>query len=120
MDKAVQTNIKSNIKSTKKTSETGKVFDFKIAGVSYKIKSSHNEETVQNLVKYVDQKVTEAIKVTKNASFQNAAVLAALNIAEELILLKKKAYDELTELESKASQLVSKMDSSKVDKITWS
>jgi cell division protein ZapA len=100
--------------------EVKKNFDFKIAGVSYKIKSSHDEETVQNLVNYVDQKVSDAMKVTKNASFQNAAVLAALNIAEELILLKKRAYDELEILEVKASKLASKIDSSKVDKINWS
>ena len=100
--------------------EVKKNFDFKIAGVSYKIKSSHTEETVQNLVNYVDQKVTDAMKVTKNASFQNAAVLAALNIAEELILLKTRAYDELEILEEKASKLASKIDSSKVDKINWS
>lgn len=119
MNTEAQKNIKLN-KETQKPKDSGKVFDFKIAGVSYKIKSSHDEETVQNLVNYVDQKVSDAIKVTKNASFQNAAVLAALNIAEELILLKKRAYDELEILEAKASKLASKIDSSKVDKINWS
>ncbi len=56
-------------------------FDFKIAGVSYKIKTSHDENTVQELVRFVNKKVTEALSATKNSSFQNAAVLAALNIA---------------------------------------
>lgn len=99
--------------------EVKKNFDFKIAGVSYKIKTSHDEETVRDLVNYVNQKVSDAIKVTKNASFQNAAVLAALNIAEELILLKKRANEELEELEIKATKLASSIQSSKVDKLNW-
>lgn len=106
-------------KPSQKTSDNShlrKVFDFKIAGVSYKIKSSHDEETVQSLVRYVDQKVSDAMKATKNSSFQNAAVLAALNIAEEYILLKKKALKELTELEEKASKLSGKIESSKANK----
>lgn len=118
MDKEVEKNRSTPAKAS--SDEAKKYFDFRIAGVSYKIKSSHDEETVKNLVNYVDSKVSDAMKVTKNASFQNAAVLAALNIAEELILLKKRAYDELEILEAKASKLASKIDSSKVDKITWS
>lgn len=106
-------------KEAQKTIATKKNFDFKIAGVSYKIKSSHDEETLQKLVQYVNQKVTEAIKVTKNASFQNAAVLAALNIAEELVLLKKQAYSELEMLEEKALRLSSQLENSKADKINF-
>ena len=93
-----------------------KTFDFKIAGVSYKIKSSHDEQTLQDLVSYVNNKVTEAIKVTKNSSFQNAAVLASLNIAEEMILLKRKAQHELDKLENKAIKLAQEIDSAKINK----
>jgi cell division protein ZapA len=100
-------------KTTTKALSTKKNFDFKIAGVSYKIKSSHDEETLQKLVQYVDQKVSEAIKVTKNASFQNATVLAALNIAEELVLLKKQAHNELESLEQKTIQLAKQLENSK-------
>lgn len=92
-----------------------KIFDFKIAGVSYKIKSSHSEETVSELVRYVNEKVMVAQSLTKNSSFQNAAVLAALNIAEEYILLKKKAHKELLNIEEKAIKLCQKLENSKVD-----
>ena len=102
-------------KSGQKTS-----FDFKIAGVSYKIKTSHDEQTVDNLVGYVNQKVSDAMKITKNASFQNAAVLAALNIAEEMILLKKRAHAELEKLENKALKLAQDIENSKVNKATLS
>ncbi len=120
---------KEVIKSTKnidhkklesKKLDPKKNFDFKIAGVSYKIKSSHDEETLHNLVQYVDRKVSDAIKVTKNSSFQNAAVLAALNIAEELILLKKRAHDELEKLEDKTLKISQQLESNKANNITWS
>lgn len=94
-------------------------FDFKIAGVSYKIKTSHDDQTVHELVDYVNQKVTEALSATKNSSFQNAAVLAALNIAEEMILLKKRARAELEKIEAKALKMASDLENSKGNKVNW-
>ncbi len=96
-----------------------KLFHFKIAGVSYKIKSSHDEETVNELVEFVNNKVTEALNLTKNSSFQNAAVLAALNIAEEMILLKRRARAELEKLESKALKLATELENAKANKVNW-
>ena len=93
-----------------------KTIDFKIAGVPYKIKSSHDDETLNQLIEYVNQKVTEALKVTKNSSFQNAAVLASLNIAEEMILLKRRAQDELTKLENKALKLAQEIENTRANK----
>jgi cell division protein ZapA len=78
-----------------------RTFDFSIAGVPYKIKTSHDDATVQELVEYVNNKISQAMASTKNGSFQNAAVLTALNIAEELILLKRRAHRELESLRKK-------------------
>jgi cell division protein ZapA len=96
-----------------------KLFHFKIAGVSYKIKTSHDEATVNELVEFVNHKVTEALTVTKNSSFQNAAVLSALNIAEEMILLKRRAHAELEKLESKALKLAQELENAKANKVNW-
>lgn len=96
-----------------------KTFDFKIAGVSYKLKTSHDEQTVNELVAFVDQRITEALSATKNASFQNAAVLAALNIAEEMILLKRRAKAELNKLENKATRIAQDLENSKANKTNW-
>lgn len=96
-----------------------KLFHFKIAGVSYKIKTSHDEATVNELVEFVNSKVTEALNLTKNSSFQNAAVLTALNIAEEMILLKRRAKAELEKLEAKALKLAHELENSKANKVNW-
>ena len=106
-DSSVKNNASESAKPT---------FDFKIAGVSYKIKTSHDEQTLQQLVEYVDGKVSEAMKATKNSSFQNAAVLASLNIAEEMILLKRRAQAELEKLEQKALKLAHEIENTKANK----
>lgn len=110
-----QNNKTSEIKN-KVESEKKQIFDFKIAGVPYKIKTSHDTEMVQELIQFVGIKVDEAMKNTKNGSFQNAAVLAALNIAEELILLKRRARSELEKLEEKTLRLSLELDHSKTKK----
>lgn len=90
-----------------------RTFNFSIAGVPYKIKTSHDDALVQELVDFVTIKMDQAMAATKNASFQNAAVLTALNIAEELILLKRKAHRELERLEEKTLKLALEIENSK-------
>ncbi|MNS94509.1 Cell division protein ZapA [compost metagenome] len=90
-----------------------KTFDFLIAGVPYKLKTSHDDATVQEMVEFVNSKMNQAMAVTKNGSFQNAAVLTAMNLAEELILLKRRAHRELEKLEEKTLQLSLDLENSK-------
>lgn len=94
--------------------ESKKAFNFSIAGVPYKIKTSHDDATVQELVDFVNNKMSQAMAVTKNGSFQNAAILTALNIAEELILLKRRAHRELEKLEEKTLKLALEMENATI------
>ncbi len=93
--------------------ELKKTFDFTIAGVPYRLKTSNDEATVQELVQFVHSKIEESMQATKHGSFQNAAVLTALHLAEELLLLKKKAHNELGHLEAKLLRLSQSLESSK-------
>ena len=100
------------------SSDTGagsRLFEVVIAGVPLRLKSAHDEQTVNELVAYVDQKVREALPLTKTGSIQNAAILASLNLAEEYILLKRKAKLELEHLEAKAQKVISELESSRVN-----
>ena len=90
-----------------------KTYHFLIAGVPYKLKTSHDDATVQELVDFVNRKMNESLSVTKNGSFQNAAVLTAMNLAEELILLRRQAHRELERLEEKALKLSIDLENSK-------
>jgi cell division protein ZapA len=89
-----------------------KIFDIKIAGVPFRLRCSHDDETVKELVEFVNQSIAQAMSFTKSGSFQNAAVLSALNIAEELILLKRKTKQELEQIESKVLNISNELSGS--------
>ena len=94
-----------------------KTYNFLIAGVPYKLKTSHDDATVEELVEFVNNRMNQTMSLTKNGSFQNAAVLTAMNLAEELILLKRKAHRELEKLEERALQLSMDLENSKNNKV---
>jgi cell division protein ZapA len=90
-----------------------KTHEFQIAGVPYKLRTSHDEVVVKELVDFLNQRMSQALAVSKNGSYQNAAVLTALHLAEELLLLKKKASQELENLEEKILKLAHDLENSK-------
>lgn len=90
-----------------------KTFEFLIAGVPYKLRTNHDDATVQELIEFINQRMNQALAVTKNGSYQNAAVLTALHMAEELILLKRKAHRELEKVEEKILKLSVELENSK-------
>ncbi len=98
-----------------RTSEK-KTHEFLIAGVPYKLKTSHDDLLVTELVDLLNQRMAQSLAVTKNASYQNAAVLSALHLAEELILLKRKASRELENLEEKVLKLAHELENSRAPK----
>jgi cell division protein ZapA len=90
-----------------------KLHEVKIAGVSLKIRSAHDEETVNQLVQFVNDKINEALAVNKSGSFQDSMLLASLNMAEELVLLKKHARRELDRLDQKTRSVISELEASR-------
>ncbi|MCB0350195.1 MAG: cell division protein ZapA [Bdellovibrionales bacterium] len=87
-----------------------KVYEVQVAGLSLKLRSSHDAQTVSDLINLVDQKVKEAMAANSSASFQNALILATLNIAEELVLLKKTASSELGKVEQRARVILDRIE----------
>ena len=90
-----------------------RAFEFLIAGIPYRLKTNHDDATVQELVAFINKKMEEALALTKHGSYQNAAVLTALNLAEELILLKRKAHRELEKIEERVLKLSVDIENSK-------
>ena len=91
-----------------------KLYEVEIAGVPLRLKSSHDEQTVNELVANVDQKVREALPLTKTGSIQNAAILASLHLAEENLTLRRKAKAMLEKLESKTQKVISELENSRM------
>ena len=98
---------------SKANKTTNTVFEVTLAGVPLKLKSGQDPEMVKKLVSFVDNKVQEALPGTKSGSIQNAALLAALNMAEELFELKAQAVSELEKFEKKAQKVLSDLESSR-------
>jgi len=71
-----------------------------IFGSEYVLKASENEEYIINIAKYVDEKM-RLIDTSNNINSKSkVAILAALNIAEELIQerdYREKLIDQLNE-----------------------
>jgi len=91
-----------------------KTYELSFGGLPFKLRTSHGEETVNELAEFVDGKLSQALQATKSGSFQSAAVLAALNIAEELILLKRKALQELDRIEERTQKISQELENAKV------
>jgi len=97
-----------------KRDASSQVFDVNIAGVPLRLKSSHDEKSVQELVRIVDEKIQNALTQLKSGSIQNAAILACLNLAEEYVQLKQQTKAELSELELRAEKVLSDLGNSRI------
>lgn len=112
----IEKSLKSEINQSPASDGEGpaKLHEVVIAGVPLRLKSSHDQDTVNELVALVDRKVREALHLTKSGSIQNASILAALHLAEEYLMLKRQAKAELDNLETKAQKIISDLESSRV------
>ena len=71
-----------------------------IFGSEYVLKANENQEYIQNIAKYVDEKMRIIDKSNNINSKSKVAILAALNIAEELAQerdYREKLIDQLNE-----------------------
>jgi cell division protein ZapA len=71
---------------------------------TYNVNAEQNEQYVKNLADYVDGKMREVANATRTVDSLKVAVLAALNIADELYSLR----DRQKELEGPIRQRVEK------------
>lgn len=86
------------------------LYEVHVAGLPLKLKSSHDEQTVQELITLIDKKVNEAMASNASISFQKALLLAALHVAEDLVFLKRAVRDRLDLLENKAKGILTELD----------
>ena len=106
--------------STGKPAETPgndmSVFEVEIGGVSLKLRSYHDEAVVRELVTFVDQRIKDALPKVKNGSFQTAAILMSLHLAEELMQLRRQTSRELERLENRAERVIASLEASRIPK----
>ena len=88
-----------------------------IFGQTMKIRGDADPELTMKLAEYVDQKMREAVpspmtlsNVLYNERLARVAILAALNIAEELFQLRADKETEKNMIEEKAGALLSLLE----------
>lgn len=99
-------------------STKSETYEVHVAGLPLRLKSSHDEKTVQELVDMIDLKVKEALSSSASISFQKALLLASLHVAEDLVFLKRAVRERLDLLENKAKSILTELDSTPAAKIT--
>ncbi len=92
-------------------STKAKTLDVSIMGRSYKVTCADDErEALLAAVAYVDKKMTEIKAASKVAGTERIAVMAALNIANELLSIKIGSGFDIAELKRRMNSVQSKLD----------
>lgn len=77
-----------------------------ILGQELSVLSDLEDEQVANVVQFVNEKVEEVLRSGNGLKTLNVAILAALNISEELLKLKGVNRDLCDQLESRSEKLI--------------
>ena len=88
-----------------------KTHEIQVGGCSLKLKSDHDPADLEEILQVVEKQTAQA-KSKGLLSVQKTLALSCLNIAEELVLLKKTARQNLDQLESAAQSVFSELKSS--------
>tara|TARA_B100001113_G_scaffold98434_1_gene79312 strand:+ start:148 stop:444 length:297 start_codon:yes stop_codon:yes gene_type:complete len=89
-----------------------KVVKVNILGQDYFIRSSANQQYFQKVEKYINLKTDELVESGLNPDTEQLkiAVLACMNITDELFLYKEKKKAVLSKIESKSNALLEFID----------
>ncbi|HVU50354.1 MAG TPA: cell division protein ZapA [Polyangia bacterium] len=77
-----------------------------IAGVRYSLKTDDDERWVRSIAAYVDGKMREVQKSTRTVDTQSAAVLTALQVAEELFAERRDTRELRKSIREKSQSLL--------------
>jgi cell division protein ZapA len=91
--------------------ESGRIIPVEISGQRYPIRSSLEPEYVARLASYVDEKIRAAADATPTGDSLRLAVLAALNIADELFRCRESTDAREGRLAVRAGELERLLDS---------
>ncbi len=92
-------------------SEKAKALDVSILGRNYRVTCAYEErDALLRAVAYVDKIMTEIKAVSKVAGTERIAVMAALNIANELLSIKIGNGFDMAELKRRMNSAQSKLD----------
>lgn len=93
-----------------------RVVEIKVFGQTFSVKTDAEEDHLQSVAQYVNEKMEEVLKKTRSVSTLNVAILTALNIADDLLKEKEQRKALVKEVEVKSKDLVDKINMRMVGK----
>jgi cell division protein ZapA len=90
--------------------ENERLVEIKVLGQTYTVKTDSDENHIQEVARYVNEKIEEILRKTKSVSSLNVAILTALNIADDLLKEKEKRLALLKEVGMKSKDMVEKIN----------
>jgi cell division protein ZapA len=91
---------------TKTTTST----DVEIFGSTYHVRGDKDPELLQELAGLVDGKMREIAQQVSTVDTAKIAILAALNIADELVQCRKQQEGERVEIQDKVTRLAERLE----------
>jgi cell division protein ZapA len=84
-----------------------------ILGREYKIRGAADAPYIREVARYVDEKLREIAQgSTVPPASERVAILAALNIADELFQLRRASTEEFSSIERRTQSLIRMLDES--------
>ena len=81
-----------------------------IFGKDYEVKGNTDEKYIEDLANYVDSIMRDISKRSSSFSSGNIAILAALNIADEMFRERQQFKEYIEELEKELKNILDKMN----------
>jgi cell division protein ZapA len=90
-----------------------KSYNIRILGQELSVLSDAAEEDVAKVVRFVNMKLEEVLQTAGNLKTLDVAILAALNISEELLKLEGVNRELCDQLESRTEKLIQLIEEAK-------
>lgn len=84
--------------------------EIKVLGQTFTVKSDAEENHIREVARYVNEKIEEILAKTRTVSSLNVAILAALNIADDLLKEKERRKSMLDAIEAQSRELVERIE----------
>jgi cell division protein ZapA len=83
-----------------------------IMGREYKIRGAADAAYIREVARYVDAKLREVAQGSTQPASDRVAILAAINIADELFQLRRASNEEFSSIERRTQSLIRLLDES--------
>lgn len=84
--------------------------EIKVMGQKFNVRSDSNDDYVNEVARFVDEKMNEVLKSSQSVASLSVAILAAMNIADEFLKYKNEKENKLHQAEKKIKDIIELID----------